>query len=76
MNAGSYLFSLMLFEGSQQLFLLIRRNDIIGDPEQNLIFLLYMLPQKAEIGSGIVEKGILGGLVSCFRKSQRRHHRS
>ena len=58
----------MLFEGSQQLFLLMRRNDIVRDSEQNLIFLLYMLPQKAEIGSGVLEKGVLGRLVSCFRK--------
>ena len=45
-NSFSYLLGLMLFEGSQQLFLLIGRNNVIGNFKENLILLLNVLLQR------------------------------
>ena len=42
-NSLPYLLGLMLFEGSQQLFLLIGRNDVIGNFKENFILFLDMV---------------------------------
>ena len=57
MNPGSYLLGLMLFEGSQQLFLLIGRNDVIGNSKENLILFLDMVLQKPEVGLCLIDEG-------------------
>src|SRR5215510_13929202 len=66
----------MFFERSQQRFLLISRNNIIGNFKKNRILFLDMLPQKPNVGLCLIDKNFLSNLVFRLHEGNRRKHQS
>src|SRR5215510_8462942 len=75
-NSLSDFLGFMFFERSQQRFLLIGRNNIIGNFKKNRILFLDMLPQKPNVGLCLIDKNFLSNLVFRLHEGNRRKHQS
>src|SRR5215471_18559460 len=74
-NSLSDFLGFMFFERSQQRFLLINRNNIIGDSKEDLILLLDMVLQESEVGLCLIDKNFLSDFVFRFHEVNRSQHR-
>src|SRR5215475_5561004 len=74
-NSLSDLLRFMFLKGSQKHFLLINRNNIIGDSKENLIFFLDMVLQEPEVYLCLIDKDFLCSFIVRLRESKRRQHR-
>src|SRR5215471_19676733 len=75
-NSLSDFLGFMFLERSQQRFLLISRNNIIGNFKKNLILFLDMLLQKPNVGLCLIDKNFLSNFVFRLHERNRRTHQS